>query len=105
MGSVHAELREHIEKTETTLLTEIRVNVRAELLERIDTVRTELLERIDTVRAELLVRAETVRAELLERIEKTETALLTEFHKWASPVEMRQRSHAAAMRLMQNWKP
>jgi len=105
LGSVHAELGEHIEKTETTLLTEIRVNVRAELLERIDTVRTELLERIDTARAELLVRAETVRAELLERIEKTETALLTEFHKWASPVEMRQRSHAAAMRLMQNWKP
>ena len=32
------------------------------------------------------------------RIEKTETALLTEFHKWASPVEMRQRTHAAALR-------
>ena len=32
------------------------------------------------------------------RIEKTETALLTEFHRWASPVEMRQRTHAAALR-------
>jgi hypothetical protein len=32
------------------------------------------------------------------RIEKTETTLLTEFHKWASPVEMRQRTHAAALR-------
>ncbi len=32
------------------------------------------------------------------RIERTETALLTEFHKWASPVEMRQRTHAAALR-------
>jgi hypothetical protein len=39
----------------------------------------------------------TVRAELLDRIEKTETTLLTEFHKWASPVELRQRSHSAAM--------
>jgi hypothetical protein len=29
-----------------------------------------------------------------------ETALLTEFHKWASPVELRQRSHAAAMRAL-----
>lgn len=32
------------------------------------------------------------------RAEETETALLTEFHKWASPVEMRQRTHAAALR-------
>jgi hypothetical protein len=32
------------------------------------------------------------------RMEKIEMALLTEFHKWASPVEMRQRTHAAALR-------
>jgi len=32
------------------------------------------------------------------RIEKTETTLLTEFHKWASLVEMRQRTHAAVQR-------
>jgi len=35
---------------------------------------------------------------LSARIEKTETTLLTEFHKWASPVEMRQRTHAVARR-------
>jgi hypothetical protein len=35
-----------------------------------------------------------------ERLEKVETNLLTEFHKWASPVELRQRSHAAALRAM-----
>ena len=35
---------------------------------------------------------------LEERLEKLETTLLTEFHKWASPVELRQRSHAAALR-------
>jgi hypothetical protein len=35
---------------------------------------------------------------LEERLEKVETTLLTEFHKWASPVELRQRSHAAALR-------
>jgi hypothetical protein len=32
-----------------------------------------------------------------ERLEKVETDLLTEFHKWASPVELRQRSHAAVL--------
>ncbi len=35
-----------------------------------------------------------------EQLEKIETTLLTEFHKWASPVEMRQRSHAAALRAL-----
>ena len=37
---------------------------------------------------------------LTERIRDVETRLLTEFHKWASPVEMRARSHAAALRAM-----
>ncbi|HEY3457119.1 MAG TPA: hypothetical protein VGK64_21250 [Bryobacteraceae bacterium] len=32
------------------------------------------------------------------RLEKVETTLLTEFHKWASPLEARQRTHAAAFR-------
>ena len=34
------------------------------------------------------------------RLEKVETTLLTEFHKWASPVELRQQSHAAALRAL-----
>jgi phage shock protein A len=34
------------------------------------------------------------------RIEKVETALLTEFHKWASPVITRLRSHSDAMRTL-----
>jgi hypothetical protein len=33
-------------------------------------------------------------------LERVETTLLTEFHKWASPVEMRQRSHSAAIRAL-----
>jgi hypothetical protein len=32
------------------------------------------------------------------QLERVETNLLTEFHKWASPVEARQRSHTAALR-------
>jgi hypothetical protein len=33
-----------------------------------------------------------------ERLEKVGTTLLTEFHEWASPIELRQKSHAAALR-------
>ena len=32
------------------------------------------------------------------RLEKVETTLLTELHKWASPLEARQRTHAAALK-------
>jgi hypothetical protein len=35
-----------------------------------------------------------------ERLERIETTLLTELHKWASPVELRQKSHAAALRAL-----
>ena len=35
-----------------------------------------------------------------EGLEKVETTLLTEFHKWASLVELRPRSHAAALRAL-----
>jgi hypothetical protein len=35
-----------------------------------------------------------------QRLEKVETTLLTEFHKWASPLELRQKSHAAAIRAL-----
>ena len=35
---------------------------------------------------------------ILEQHERVETNLLTEFHKWASPTEARQRPVAAALR-------
>ncbi len=35
---------------------------------------------------------------LSQQLEHRETRLLTEFHKWASPFEMRQRSHSAGLR-------
>jgi DNA anti-recombination protein RmuC len=66
----------------------------------LNTVRAEFSERIDRVRVELAERLDSVRVEFSERLEKVETTLLTEFHKWASPVETRQRSHAAALRAM-----
>ncbi|MGA2114636.1 MAG: hypothetical protein ABSH56_07790 [Bryobacteraceae bacterium] len=33
-----------------------------------------------------------------QKLERVETTLLTEFHKWASPAEARQRTVAAALR-------
>jgi hypothetical protein len=35
---------------------------------------------------------------ITEQLRTVETALLTEFHKWASPSEARQRTHAAPLR-------
>jgi hypothetical protein len=35
-----------------------------------------------------------------QQLEQTQTRLLTEFHTWASPVELRVRSHSAALRAM-----
>jgi len=35
-----------------------------------------------------------------EQLERVETTLLTEFHKWASPLEARVRTHSAALRAL-----
>jgi hypothetical protein len=45
----------------------------------------------DWIRAEL--------ATLRDSVERVETSLLTEFHKWSSPLEMRVKSHALAIRV------
>jgi len=37
---------------------------------------------------------------ITQQLERVETTLLPEFHKWASPVEMCERSHAAAIRAL-----
>ena len=37
---------------------------------------------------------------IVDQLERLETALLTEFHKWASPQEARQRTHTAALRAL-----
>jgi hypothetical protein len=44
------------------------------------------------------VLAEEDKQWISERLEKVGTTLLTEFHKRASPVELRQKSHATALR-------
>ena len=37
---------------------------------------------------------------ITEQLEKLETKLLTEFHKWASPIDARLRTHTAAIRAL-----
>jgi septal ring factor EnvC (AmiA/AmiB activator) len=54
---------------------------------------TEQLQGLRTEMAEL-------RAEMQENLERVETTLLSEFHKWASPLEMRIRTHAATLRAL-----
>jgi hypothetical protein len=55
---------------------------------------------IDPVPYNCFVLTEQDKQWIQERLEKVETNLLTEFHKWASPVELRQRSHAAVLRAL-----
>jgi hypothetical protein len=38
--------------------------------------------------------------QIYDRIERVETTLLTEFHKWASPLDARIRTHTAALRAL-----
>ena len=45
-------------------------------------------------------RFEAIETVFAERLEATETRLLTEFHKSASPIDMRLRSHAATLRAL-----
>ena len=59
--------------------------------------------RLDATEAHLgamEARLDAMEARLEAKIEKVETTLLTEFHKWASPAELRARSHAAAIRAL-----
>ena len=37
---------------------------------------------------------------IMGALEALETKLLTAFHEWASPMELRQRSHSAALRAL-----
>jgi hypothetical protein len=57
----------------------------------------------DWIRAELATLRGSVEAEfstLRNSIERVETSLLTEFHKWSSPLEMRVKSRALAIRAL-----
>jgi hypothetical protein len=52
---------------------------------------------INQLAAQLEASEARVETRLLERLEKVETTLLAEFHKWASPLDKRVRSHTAGL--------
>lgn len=43
---------------------------------------------------------DAVEGRFARQLEKVETSLLTAFHKWASPVESRVRSHSSVLRAL-----
>ena len=69
-------------KTYFRLLEDHMVSMEARLSARIDSVELGLKGYVD------------------QRCERVETTLLTEFHKWAGPLDMRVKSHSAAIRAM-----
>jgi hypothetical protein len=60
----------------------------------------ELKQYLIAMEARLDAKIAAIETRLEAKIEKVETTLLTEFHKWASPAELRARSHAAAIRAL-----
>jgi hypothetical protein len=54
----------------------------------------------EEVLATVFARLDRDKESMLARLERLETRLLTEFHKWASPLEMRKRSHAVVLRAL-----
>lgn len=76
-------------------VTALRAEVTA-LEERLDGRMTALGGEMTSLRAEMT----SLEERMIEAIRDSETKLLTEFHKWASPVELRARSHAAAIKAL-----
>ncbi len=86
---------------------EVRLHERLDVVERRFDARFEQIdarfeqidarfEQIDTRFEQIDARFEQIEA----RIEATETKLLTAFHNWASPMDMRARTHAAAIKAL-----
>jgi chaperonin cofactor prefoldin len=60
----------------------------------------ELKQHLQTMEQRLTTRIDELKTYVDERYERLETTLLTEFQKWASPVEMRLRSHSSVLRTL-----
>jgi len=107
-GMLQELLRRHLEP----LAAEIQhLATREQLEARLLATREELEAKLLATREQLEARIELLatREELearieplatREQLEAVETRLLTEFHKWASPFETKQRSHSAAIQAL-----
>jgi hypothetical protein len=65
--------------------------VDAELKQHLDGMEARLKQHVSELE-------ERMKQHVSEQCEQVETRLLTEFHKWASPLEARLRTHSAALR-------
>jgi hypothetical protein len=92
--SVDAELKQYLTGMEERIVTAIQEHVN----QRIELVKEYVNERIELVKEHVDERTELVKEYVNERSELVETRLLTEFHKWASPAEARNRTISAALR-------
>ncbi len=79
-------------KTYFRLLEDHMVSMEGRLSARMD--------QLDARMDQLDARIDEVKAYVDQRCERVETSLLTEFQKWASPVEMRLRSHTVVLRTL-----
>ena len=61
---------------------------------------TQLDTKLEAVGTRLDAKLESLETRFDMKLEALETRLLRDFHDWASPVEMRVRSHAAALRAL-----
>jgi hypothetical protein len=72
--------------------------VEARFSERLQGVEARFSERLKGVEIRFSESLQDVETKFSEQLHDVETKLLTEFHKWASPSEARQRTHTAALR-------
>ena len=87
------EARLDADKQEYQKLLERYVRV---TFERMDADKQEMMQRFQDVDR----RFDTERAHTDERIEALETKLLAGFHKWASPIDSRIRTHSSMLRTL-----
>jgi hypothetical protein len=73
-------------------------DIHLQLTSDIGAVSSQVTSESVATRLDLQGRIDGLRHEFDEKLERVETRLLTEFHKWASPTELRLSSHATAMR-------
>jgi hypothetical protein len=82
----------------------LQAGVRVTISEETESMDNELKQYLEGMEARMFAKFATkedlAKFATKEDLERVETALLTEFHKWASPADMRAKSHAQAIRLM-----
>ena len=67
---------------------------------KLDAVEMKFEAKLDAVESKFEAKLDAIEIKFDAKLEAVETRLLRAFHDWASPVDMRARSHAAAIRAL-----